>query len=818
MEINTDKLIQRGFYSTLSALMAFCFTRVVSTPTIFGFGDFDILVISFVWVAVFTFASYNLYTFGGTILIGVAVGLISVFTFLDGSIIFRPELVTTANNFWFWVYEAFTSYVEPNEEFSSIMLYIVSFGISLLFYLLTIPKPRFWPVIIITMGTFSLLYSQGYFFIQWDFYLYIFLVIMYLLASNFDRTVKLYPGFHPSQLKFLIYTVPMAFFMTLVMLLVPRNVPAADMLWLDRIIVDVTDGIDDTFSFLTGNEGGLFSYSSLRGGSQLGFSTGNLFGNNNRVYNDVMQVRSNHHLYLKGRTYSDYTLDGWVTSDTLEVPRTTEKPFDLEYGELYYSRYLMGLYDVDTPDYELEEVAVTYSRLSTKSLMLPYMPTEISLPNEGFVVYESGNAEVTSGFDDFYSVTYLHHGSSFSMLNSLLWSYEGLYSEIYDDLMSDSPSVMVPEITTLASNIQPLVEYAEVIHNEYTQLDDTIITPEIYALAEQLTQNYDSQYDKVKAIERYLSQGHFSYNIDTRRPPTGEEFLNYFLFERNEGYCVHFATAMTVLCRAVDIPARYVEGFTMPAARDENLLFNVSSENLHSWTEVYFEGVGFVQFEATPANYSMFYNPPLPMDERFVDEYELMMEEMMEEWEYGGGEGLDMPDTSDEDNVGTVVEDEGVSPVVVYFGVLVLTAAVIYMAFNMYNTLWRQRLREAYEAQTKSGDLKYTNMLLKRTMRLFRNVGYMPRIGETFLEFSQRVSRVIPSALPDVREFYSVCTKAFYADILLDKYDKDHLRTFYERYKQHEKNRRGPLYIFPEKLIFSDDNGGQTTNAEVKQG
>jgi hypothetical protein len=80
--------------------------------------------------------------------------------------------------------------------------------------------------------------------------------------------------------------------------------------------------------------------------------------------------------------------------------------------------------------------------------------------------------------------------------------------------------------------------------------------------------------------------------------PEDVDFVTRFLLDAKEGYCTYFASAMTVLCRMVGLPARYVEGYI--AEPDENGEAIVTGLSAHAWTEVYFKGFGWLTFDATP--------------------------------------------------------------------------------------------------------------------------------------------------------------------------------------------------------------------------
>ena len=88
------------------------------------------------------------------------------------------------------------------------------------------------------------------------------------------------------------------------------------------------------------------------------------------------------------------------------------------------------------------------------------------------------------------------------------------------------------------------------------------------------------------------------YDKATGAMPEGRDFARWFLEESETGYCVHFATAATVLLRAAGIPARYVTGFRCETAAGQPLV--VTTEEAHAWAEYYDEALGYWQIlEAT---------------------------------------------------------------------------------------------------------------------------------------------------------------------------------------------------------------------------
>ena len=81
-------------------------------------------------------------------------------------------------------------------------------------------------------------------------------------------------------------------------------------------------------------------------------------------------------------------------------------------------------------------------------------------------------------------------------------------------------------------------------------------------------------------------------------PEDWEDFGLWFLKEGESGYCIHFATAATLLLRAKGIPARYVTGYVTDVQR--GVRKTVTGNEGHAWVEYLDPQLGWQILEATP--------------------------------------------------------------------------------------------------------------------------------------------------------------------------------------------------------------------------
>ena len=119
----------------------------------------------------------------------------------------------------------------------------------------------------------------------------------------------------------------------------------------------------------------------------------------------------------------------------------------------------------------------------------------------------------------------------------------------------------------------------------------------MFRLARGLAAGAGSSYDVALRTERYLLS---NYTYD-EHPAQTRYPLEAFLFEQRRGYCQQFSGAMALMLRMDGIPARVASGFKPDVYDRQAATWNIRALDAHSWVEVFFTGIGWVDFDPTPA-------------------------------------------------------------------------------------------------------------------------------------------------------------------------------------------------------------------------
>ena len=267
----------------------------------------------------------------------------------------------------------------------------------------------------------------------------------------------------------------------------------------------------------------------------------------------TIEVHPNHY-YWRDITYDVYSGVGWSSSTALEVPLPPSTP----------------LLDAP-PNYRL---------------VLQHVKRT---PGLGTYVYWTGTlAQVNADVDIAWRTkpppdpSPTHNGD---MLGALTEPDEFT-------VVSYLPQVDADQLRSTGS------DYPPEITSRYLGLPDSI--PErVLALARELTQAAPTPYDRAIAIESYLRT--FPYTLEVQPPPLDRDVVDYFLFTAQQGYCDYYASAMVVLARAVGLPARMVIGYASGTYNAPTAEYIVRQKDAHSWAEIYFSGIGWIEFEPTAA-------------------------------------------------------------------------------------------------------------------------------------------------------------------------------------------------------------------------
>jgi hypothetical protein len=150
---------------------------------------------------------------------------------------------------------------------------------------------------------------------------------------------------------------------------------------------------------------------------------------------------------------------------------------------------------------------------------------------------------------------------------------------------------------TIAAMREAGEEYPPWVRDRYLQLPANM-PQSIRDLAAEITAGLETPYDKAAAITLWLREN-IAYSATIPDPPTGRDPVEWVLFEHKQAFCNYYAAAQVLMLRSLGIPARWVIGYAQGFLDEEEDLYWVRDLDRHAWPEVFFPGIGWVEFEPT---------------------------------------------------------------------------------------------------------------------------------------------------------------------------------------------------------------------------
>ena len=281
---------------------------------------------------------------------------------------------------------------------------------------------------------------------------------------------------------------------------------------------------------------------------------------------EILKVTTDRTVYLRGAIKDTYTGRTW--KDTLGSKRYLWiSPTRRSARSTIFDETLPAVESSLTAS----TVTVTMLADSTSSLLVPQRIRSLSVSGD-MVAYFNDASEVFITRD-------LAEGDSYSVTALLLKAGD------------DGVEALVQACQSKADQ----TAYEEIVE-QYTAVPDHVQS-QVRELAWKAIEGAETPYQKAWQLQQWLKQ-YCTYTLEVDAQPTDVDFVSNFLLNTREGYCTYFASAMTVMCRLVGLPARYVEGFLATPGEDGTAI--VTGEQGHAWTEVYFAGFGWLTFDATP--------------------------------------------------------------------------------------------------------------------------------------------------------------------------------------------------------------------------
>ena len=196
--------------------------------------------------------------------------------------------------------------------------------------------------------------------------------------------------------------------------------------------------------------------------------------------------------------------------------------------------------------------------------------------------------------------------------------YHSISAEGDKDGISEITYVPSPNADHFETDDKGMLGYSEFAFSTYTVIPEHLIPvlDDVVKKADMINEDrtYHGMLYSCSQLQKYFAEN-YKYSLQPGRTPMGRDVVEYFLTSQDRGYCMHYASASTLLLRYIGIPARYCEGYVITANQlaeaelliDENgdrkVKVAISDALAHAWVEVYIPGYGWIPYEMTPPSF-----------------------------------------------------------------------------------------------------------------------------------------------------------------------------------------------------------------------
>lgn len=227
------------------------------------------------------------------------------------------------------------------------------------------------------------------------------------------------------------------------------------------------------------------------------------------------------------------------------------------------------------------------------------------------------------------------------------WQFvsSGLRGQSHFEYICENNVLQGEEMTAAPVQDQTFASASNVYQN-FVYKNYLGIEPEMKELIDKVFYGDDTWSDtgisvsKVTSRIRTVLSAKEEYVDEPDKAAVSDDKIRQFLLENHTGNAVSFASAAVMAFRAQNIPARYVEGYYVQEAGEEertqgSRTVTLTTKNAHAWVEVYQDLIGWVPVEITPGYYAQYRSGrqviPIPIGEEGEDGVEGILQPSKEE-------------------------------------------------------------------------------------------------------------------------------------------------------------------------------------------
>ncbi|MGI6705041.1 MAG: transglutaminase domain-containing protein [Clostridia bacterium] len=672
-------------------------------------------------------------------------------------------LILTIQTGWFsfhdfgsWAVHFILGLESLSVQYASLFVFLLVLSITSIGFLFIHKKFVFWPLLTLSTIIFLLEWFSQY----RDLFLPLLLVLLSLVLlfgrSYLQRTGQ--TGYGAWQL----WCFPIVFALVLLAFIAaPRKPYAWKWDYLETKVENINEFLGEYISFTKPRAG----YSL----SQTGFQPlGDRLGGPTELDNEkVLRVKSPYPVYLRGSIYNEYTGTSW--KDT-----TNSKRYRMDSTAWKKERETIFNLNLPNPTTLSRDIYNKYVEdIEIEITTLKEGPSSLFSPNRVYDILSKDRWTIIPYYNS--------QGETFSIKNvpaqtSYIMKVKYLHKEI-------------PEFRQLANSLSSRsgaeARGDDGLRRTYCQLPPNY-SRSVAQLARFITQDHKMPYDKALALERYL-RSYFVYSLTPDVPPQDKDFVEHFL-ETKKGYCTYFASAMAVMARTLSLPARYVEGYVLPASSWQTDSYEITNRHAHAWVEIYFDRIGWLTFDPSPPVFHSSSSYASGDPEIFINPYgDFLMKQEDESLREGVKIDADREKEAGAQSYLTVL------PFLIVMGI-VLTCILLLLLFRFHPRL----VSRLYPQKGKQVWYYFQDIL---RILSFTDTRLLP--GETLYEYADRVDAWLENSEGGFRKMIDILMAVQFGKQAVSGDDVRTLYSFHKQLARFIRHRQGFMKYYAKRIFLS---------------